>query len=137
MSQTATIDYLVNCHISVEQFVDLLKRSTLAERRPVDDLVCMEAMVANSNLCITAWSTSGQLVGVARSVTDFSYACFLSDLAVDEFYQGQGIGRRLVEQTAQQLGGKCKIRLIAAPGADGFYENIGFSKNERCWEKSC
>jgi ribosomal protein S18 acetylase RimI-like enzyme len=49
-------------------------------------------MLANSNLLVTAWAGQ-QLVGIARSITDFHYCCYLSDLAVDVAYQQQGIGK--------------------------------------------
>lgn len=73
-------------------------------------------------------------VGVARSVTDFHYACYLSDLAVDARYQGTGIGRELVRLTRRSLGPRCSVRLISAPAAMSYYPKIGFAPNERCWE---
>jgi hypothetical protein len=75
------IKYKVNTPVTTEQFTELLRTSTLGERRPVEDHACMEGMVKNANLMVTAWD-SEKLVGIARSVTDFSYACYLSDLAV-------------------------------------------------------
>jgi len=39
---------------------------------------------------VTAWHED-KLIGVARSITDFHYACYLSDLAVYKEYQKQGI----------------------------------------------
>lgn len=128
-----SISYAVNTQISVEQFIDVLTRSTLAERRLVEDLECIRGMLEHSNLLVCAWDDQ-RLIGVARSVTDFHYACYLSDLAVDEAYQRRGIGRRLIEETRKQLGPRCKIRLIAAPGAGEFYERIGFERSSRCWE---
>lgn len=127
-----SIEYRINEAISANQFASLLKATTLAERRPVDDLECMRGMVANTNLCITAWDDQ-LLVGVARSLTDFHYACYLSDLAVHEGYQRLGIGKNLQSLTQEQLGPKCKLILIAAPAASSYYESIGFSNNERCW----
>jgi hypothetical protein len=56
------------------EFVDLLRRSTLAERRPVDDAKCVKAMLQHANLICTAWDGE-KLIGVARSVTDFEYCC--------------------------------------------------------------
>ena len=77
------IDYKVNVPVSTDQFISVLRDSSLAERRPIDDPACMKGMVENSNLMITAWD--GQdLIGIARSVTDFHYACYLSDLAVNQ-----------------------------------------------------
>jgi predicted N-acetyltransferase YhbS len=126
------IEYKINSPVSIEQFIEILKQSTLAERRPVDDLQCMEGMVNNSNLMVTAWD-GDNLVGIARSITDFHYACYLSDLAVDKNYQHSGIGKQLQVITQEQLGQKCKLILIAAPDANAYYEHIGFSNNPRCW----
>ena len=87
-----SIEYKTNTSISIEQFIDVLNRSTLGQRRPVDDRECIEGMVKNANLLVTAWEGE-RLVGVARSFTDFVYACYLSDLAVDVAYQRTGIGK--------------------------------------------
>ncbi len=126
------IDYKINAPVSSAQFIALLKQSSLAARRPVDDTKCMQGMVDNSNLMISAWD-SGQLVGVARSMTDFHYACYLSDIAVDKGYQQNGIGKQLQHLTQNQLGPRCKLILIAAPDAHSYYEHIGYSNNPRCW----
>jgi len=126
------IQYEINENISVEEFCTLLLESGLSERRPVDDIVCMTGMLENSNLIISAWHEQ-QLVGVARSVTDFHYCCYLSDLAVHKEYQKQGIGKQLQRLTQQQLGQYCKIILLAAPAASEYYQQIGFEHNERCW----
>jgi len=126
------IEYRINSSISVTQFIDLLRESTLGARRPIDDYECMEGMVKNSNLMITAWDGE-KLIGIARSVTDFHYACYLSDLAVDKKYQNEGVGSKLQVLTQEQLASKCKLILIAAPAANSYYEHIGFTNNQRCW----
>ncbi len=126
------IAYRQDAPISGEQFADLLLRSGLSERRPVDDAACLAGMVANSNLMLTAW-VDDLLVGVARSMTDFHYACYLSDLAVDRACQHQGIGRELIRRTQSALGPKCKLILVAAPDADGYYDRLGMTRNPRCW----
>lgn len=126
------IEYKINAPITAEQFIQLLRESTLAERRPVDDLVCMQGMVSNSNLMLTAWDGDVP-VGIARSMTDFHYACYLSDLAVHLDYQQQGIGKQLMILTQQQLGPQCKLILVAAPDANSYYEHVGFTNNPRCW----
>ena len=126
------IEYRINEPVTVEQFIELLRCSTLGERRPVHDRQCMEGMVSNSNLMITAWD-GDQLVGVSRSVTDYTYACYLSDLAVHREYQRRGIGKRLQSLTQQQLGPQCKLILLAAPAANAYYQHIGYTNNPRCW----
>lgn len=126
------IEYKVNYPVSVDQFIELMRDSTLGERRPVADRACMEGMIKNSNLMVTAWHGE-RLVGIARSMTDFHYACYLSDLAVDQRFQKQGIGKKLQSLTQEQLGPRCKLILIAAPAASSYYEHIGFANNPRCW----
>lgn len=126
------IDFTVNAPVTTNQFIGLLEDSTLGERRPIEDRACMKGMVANANLIVSAWDGS-ELVGIARSVTDFHYACYLSDLAVHKAYQRSGIGKRLQALTQEQLGPRCKLILIAAPDADAYYARIGFTRNERCW----
>ena len=126
------ITYKVNQAISTDNFIGLLKASTLSERRPVDDRVCMEGMIKNSNLIVSAWD-GDKLIGIARSMTDFHYACYLSDLAVDKNYQSSGVGKHLQITTKEQLGSKCKLILIAAPASNSYYEHIGFTNNQRCW----
>lgn len=126
------IEYKINAPVTSDQFIEVLQQSTLGERRPIDDRVCMAGMIANSNLVVSAWQGSA-LVGIARSMTDFHYACYLSDLAVHRQVQRQGIGRELQRLTQQQLGARCKLILIAAPGANDYYPQLGFVNNPRCW----
>ena len=129
----ATLDYKINAPMTSDQFIDVLRRSTLAARRPVDDRAAIEAMVKHGNLCVTAWE-GDKLVGVARSLTDFHYACYMSDLAVDVEWQHRGVGVELIAVTQRQLNAGCKIRLLAAPAAVGYYPKIGFVHNPNCWE---
>ena len=126
------IDYFHDRRITAEQFIDVLKRSTLAERRPIDDAGRIAGMLQNANLICTAW-VGDVLVGVARSVTDFSYCCYLSDLAVDVSFQKQGIGKGLIQITQSRLHPQCKIILLAAPKAEGYYPKIGFSHFHSAW----
>ncbi len=127
-----SIEYKINTPVSTDQFIGLLRESTLGERRPIEDRECMEGMVKNSNLMVTAWHGE-ELIGIARSMTDFHYACYLSDLAVHMKYQRGGIGKKLQVKTQEQLGPKCTLILLAAPDANSYYGHIGFTNNQRCW----
>lgn len=126
------ITYETDRRISEDHFIDLLRRSTLAQRRPVADRKCITAMLEHANLLCTAWD-SGSLIGVARSVTDFEYCCYLSDLAVDADYQKKGIGRELVRLTQSKLGRQAKIILLAAPAAEQYYPRLGFEAHRSAW----
>ena len=127
-----SIEYKINHSISTDQFISLLADSTLGERRPIRDRECMDGMISNSNLTVSAWD-SEKLVGISRCMTDFHYACYLSDLAVSKKYQKLGIGKQLQILTQEQLGPGCKLILISAPAANSYYGHIGFSNNSRCW----
>lgn len=118
--------------ITAEEFRDLLVRSTLGERRPIDDTACLTAMLAQADLLCTAWA-GDVLVGLARSVTDFVYCCYLSDLAVDERFQHQGIGKELIRFTKSLLGPRATLLLLSAPGAVDYYPKIGFDKHPSAW----
>lgn len=126
------IEYHHDRNIDIDQFIDVLQRSTLGLRRPVNDRACIADMLKHADILCTAWD-GVTLVGVARSVTDFSYCCYLSDLAVDETYQHHGIGKELIRQTQQRLGALCKIILLAAPAATTYYPKIGFTAHHSAW----
>ena len=100
-------------------------------------------MLDNADLLITAWIdkqlddgvNKRELIGVARCVSDFSYCCYLSDIAVAEDYQHQGIGKLMIKKIEQKLPPSCKIILLSAPQASGYYPKIGFEKHESAWVK--
>jgi ribosomal protein S18 acetylase RimI-like enzyme len=131
----STLTYHRDEPLSADEFIDILNRSTLGERRPVDDRAAIEAMLANANLIVVARDAdaNGKLVGIARSVTDFAFCCYLSDLAVDDTYQRQGIGRELIRHTTAALGPKAKLILVAAPKAIDYYPRIGFTRHDSAW----
>jgi len=126
------ISYSDKTPVTAMQAIDLYKRSTLAERRPINNVSTFESMLQNANLIITAWDED-KLIGISRSLTDFSYVAYLADLAVDEQYQRTGIGKQLIEETKARLGPECMIVLLAAPKANAYYEHIGFEHNPRAW----
>jgi predicted N-acetyltransferase YhbS len=128
-----TIAYAVEPDLGADEFIDVLRRSTLAERRPVDDHPRIEKMLANADLIVTARDGNGVLVGVARAVTDFSYCCYLSDLAVDSAVQGQGIGKALMKRVRAEAGQEATFILLSAPGAMTYYPQAGLDQFENCF----
>jgi predicted N-acetyltransferase YhbS len=126
------VAYAIEPDLSPAEFVDLLIRSTLAERRPVNDAELIRLMVANADLTVTA-RVDGLLVGVSRALTDFAFCTYLSDLAVDEKYQKRGIGRELVRRTHETAGLRTTLILLAAPKAQTYYPHIGLAKHDSCW----
>ena len=121
------LNYRINSHPHTMDIIDLYTSAGL--RRPVDDAERIGKMYANSNLIVSVYHED-KLVGVARSVTDFCYCCYLSDLAVREEYKKLGIGKRLIELTQEKLGDQVTLILLSAPGAMEYYPKVGFDKIE-------
>jgi predicted N-acetyltransferase YhbS len=97
--------------------------------RPTHDVARIEKMFAHANLVVTAWEGE-TLVGVCRALTDFSYCCYLSDLAVNKSHQGQGIGQQLIVQVKQEIGDQVALILLSASSAMSYYPRIGFENIE-------
>lgn len=117
--------------LNAAEFADLLKRSTLAARRPINEPERIEAMCRNANIVITA-RRDGKLVGVARSISDFAFCTYLSDLAVDEACQAKGIGRQLIKETIKKAP-QAKLILLSAPAAVNYYPKIGMTRHDHCY----
>ena len=123
--------YRLGNDLDLDAVIELYRASTLGERRPVDDRERMAAMLRNANLVVSAWE-GDRLVGIARSVTDFAYCTYLSDLAVRHAHQRRGIGRELMRRT-QQAGGRAQVILLAAPKAVDYYPHVGFQHHPQAW----
>ncbi|WP_339722463.1 GNAT family N-acetyltransferase [Marinomonas primoryensis] len=126
------VEYKINQTITADQFIGLLSKTSLGARRPIDEIETIEAMLSNANLLVTAWQ-GDRLIGVARSVTDFAFCCYLSDIAVDESIQASGIGKTLIRMTKEALKPTCSLILLSAPQAVGYYPKIGFTQHNSAW----
>ena len=127
----AGINYRTGNDLDLDAVIELYRASTLGERRPVDDRERMATMLREANLVITAWD-GARLVGLARSLTDWAFATYLSDLAVRASHQRQGIGRELIRQT-QTAGGRALLILLSAPGAVEYYPRVGMQSHPSAW----
>lgn len=125
------IEYRTGGPLDLEQAIELYVASTLGERRPIGDRERMGRMLAEANLVVTAWD-GPLLTGISRALTDWSYATYLSDLAVRVSHQRQGIGKELIRRT-QAAAPQAAVILLAAPGAVDYYPHIGFTRHESAW----
>jgi predicted GNAT superfamily acetyltransferase len=121
------ITYRFNIIPSTEVIIALYDNAGL--NRPTADFDRIAKMYANSNLIVTAWDKD-KLVGISRSLTDFCYCCYLSDLAVRQEYKYSGIGKKLVELTKEKVSENSMLLLLAAPSAIEYYPKIGMEKVE-------
>jgi len=125
------IDYRTGNDIDLDEMIELYVDSTLGERRPVEDRERMGRMLEEADLVITAWE-GGVLVGISRSITDWVYCTYLSDLAVRAAYQGQGIGRELIRLTREATP-QALVILLAAPKAVDYYPKVGMTRHDSAW----
>ena len=128
----ASIQYRYGNDLDVDQTIELYHASTLGERRPVDDRQIMSDMLRHANLVVTAWEEK-LLVGIARTLTDFSYVGYLADLAVRASHQRRGIGSDLIRKTREKMGSRSMLVLLSAPKAVAYYPKIGFIRHESAW----
>lgn len=124
--------YAIETGVTVDEFRTVLNGSGLGKRRPVDDTARLGTMLANANLIVTA-RIDGELVGIARAMTDFSFSCYLADLAVTEAVKGQGIGAALIDTLRKHLGPAVSVILSAVPEAVPFYQRIGMTALNDCF----
>lgn len=128
----SNINYRADIQPPLEQVINLYRNCSLGERRPINDKPRFQTMLDNANLIITAWQKD-KLVGIARCITDFVFTTYLADLAVDDNYQHQGIGKQLIKEVQNNTTSDCKIVLLAAPQAINYYPHIGFTAHPSAW----
>ena len=125
------ITHIAQPKITTQDFIDILDKSTLGLRRPLADVEAMKLMFQHGNVYVGAFH-GDQLVGLARVMTDFVFTSYLSDLAIDEEYQHQGIGKQLIKEVKKYIP-RAKIILLAAPAAEGYYPKIGMQNHGHCY----
>ncbi len=125
-----TLIYRFDFPVTAEMVAAVFRSSGI--RRPVDDLVRVQKMLDHADLTIIVWDGE-RLVGIGRALTDFSYCCYISDMAVDRDYQHQGIGRAMISSIRDYLGSEVMLLLLSAPEAMEYYPHIGFEKADNAW----
>ena len=124
------VHYALEPALSAQEFRRVLVESGLASIRPVGDLERLQAMLSSAQLVVTARldQPGRPLVGVARTITDFAWCAYLSDLAVVKSAQGLGIGRGLLDATRAHCGPSAALILSSVPEAVPFYERAGMER---------
>ena len=121
------IKYLKNVDLNLEDIILVFEKSSI--NRPIGNKNRIKSMFDNSNLTISAWDQD-KLVGLCRALTDFSYCCYLSDIAVDMNYQRKGIGKTMIDLIKKEISDEVALILLSAPSAMSFYPKVGFGKIE-------
>lgn len=121
------IIYKLNQPLEIQDVVRVFDASGIS--RPTKDHDRIGRMLKSANLTISAWD-GDKLVGVCRALTDFSYCCFLSDLAVDRDYQHRGIGKEMIARLRTETGDEVSLIIQAAAASMSYYPRLGFEKME-------
>jgi len=125
------ITYRTGNDIDVDEMIEVYIDSTLGERRPVAERERMSRMLSEANLVVTAWDDA-TMVGISRSITDWVFCTYLSDLAIRQAYQGQGIGKELIRRTRDETP-EATVILLSAPKAVDYYPKIGMTRHNSAW----
>ena len=126
------IRYEYGNDFDLDQIIELYQASTLGERRPIDDRQIVADMMRHANLVVTAWD-GDLLVGISRTLTDFSCTGYLADLAVRQSHQKLGIGVQMIQKTREKMGPRSHLVLLSAPKAVGYYPHVGFIHHNSAW----
>ena len=121
------IEYRKDVELNIDDVIRVFDSSGII--RPTKNRERIAKMFSNANLILSAWD-DGKLVGVCRALTDHSYCCYLSDVAVDREYQRTGIGKKLIELVREEIGSEVALILLSAAGAMPYYPKLGFEKIE-------
>jgi len=127
-----SIDYRYGNALDLDAVIELYAASTLGARRPIGNRDTMARMLEHGNLTVTAWDGE-EMVGIARTLTDFAYCGYLADLAVRVSHQRQGIGTELIRKTRERMGPQSSLILLSAPKAVEYYPRIGFTRHDSAW----
>ncbi len=119
------IEYKVNEPLSVTDVIDLFESSGIG--RPTNNPERIRKMLDKANLIVSAWE-GDKLIGIARSLTDFAYCTYLSDLAVRREYQKRKVGSSLIQITRSEVGEASMLLLLSNESAMGYYPKLGFER---------
>ncbi|MCP3781468.1 GNAT family N-acetyltransferase [Paenibacillus polymyxa] len=117
------ITYTNHKDVSVKDVIRVFRTSGIV--RPIDQPERIQMMISNSDILLSAWH-GNKMIGIARALTDWSFCCYLSDLAVDQTFQKSGVGRNLISMVQEEIGEGVALILLAAPSAITYYPKIGF-----------
>jgi len=113
--------------LSVEDYVAVLRETSMRDRRPLANPARIARMLAGANFIVTA-RDDGMILGLARCITDGAWIAYCAELAVRENSQGRGIGKGILAKCSELLGPAIGFALLSEPGAVTFYEHAGMTR---------
>ncbi|MHC3994036.1 GNAT family N-acetyltransferase [Thiomicrolovo sp. ZZH C-3] len=115
--------------LDTDKNIDWQELSDLYRAAPLGDKPPEKLKTAFSNSLYKYFVyASGRLVGVGRALADGVDCSYICDVAVHPYHQGKGLGRQIVSRLVERSKDHNKIILYANPGAEPFYEKLGFAR---------
>lgn len=102
--------------------------------RPTDDADALWTAFENSQLVLTLWDGT-RLVGLARILTDGAQTSYLCDFAVEPDVQGEGVGRRLLDEAFAHCAGT-EMLLRDSSFSAGYWSKLGFEPVQNTWGRT-
>jgi GNAT superfamily N-acetyltransferase len=102
--------------------VEVFRRAPLGTREPEK----LRRACENSFIVCFAYD-SDTLIGMGRAISDGEYYAGLYDVVVLPEYQGQGVGKAIVEAIHERLPVNATT-LFSVPGKEPFYQKCGYHR---------
>jgi len=109
--------------------IDWSELSILYKKAPLGDKDPVSLQKVFSNSMFKCFVFDGEkLIGVGRALADGCDCSYICDVAILPDYQGAGLGNKIIQKLVSLSKGHKKIILYSAPGTEGFYKKVGFSR---------
>ena len=121
------MDYEITDYITPEEYMEMRKLVEWSEF-PLEQ--AEQGLKHSSHLCV--FRKAGKVIALARVLTDHGYVIYIADVIVHPDFQGQGLGRALMNNVMDFIksqlkpGYKKMVSLMAAQGKEEFYKKFGF-----------
>ncbi len=121
------IDYEVTNYITPEEYMEM-RRLVEWSAFPLEQA----AEGIKNTFILICFRVDGKPVALGRAVSDRGYVVYIADVIVIPEYQGNGLGRKIMESLMEQIrasmkpGYRIMITLMAAQGKEKFYNKFGF-----------
>lgn len=121
------MDYEITDYITPQEYMEMRKLVEWSEF-PLEQ--AEQGLKHSAHLCI--FRKEGKVIGLTRVLTDHGYVIYIADVIVHPDFQGQGLGRALMNNAMDYIksqlkpGYKKMVSLMAAQGKEEFYKKFGF-----------
>lgn len=110
--------------LQIDRVCKLLKMTYWANKRNKETIL---KSIENS-VCYGVYYDELQ-IGFARVITDHATNFYICDVIIDEQFQGNGLGKKLIKEICDDNSSKSLLGLLITEDAHKLYEKFGFEKD--------